>query len=124
MQVDLKDLKDLLLEIAPGRFWGSLGARTNPLTPLLFFCAFTLLAAVSLGVFNKTNLACWAFALFSVTIIASFVTYCVCLCWWPDKLRSESYDLALRRTTLRGSGIPTESDETKNPLLQQSERSE
>ena len=99
MQVDLKDLKNLLHEIAPGRFWGNLGARTNPLTPLLFFCAFTMLAAVSITVFSEASylLKMLAFGLFATVIGVSILVYLVCLVIKPDLLRSESFSLDILR---------------------------
>ena len=76
----LRDLQETLLSLAPGGLAHRSVSGSSPITPLFFFCAFTLLAAVSLGVFSDN---CWlqlgAFSLFAATLVVGMVVYLGCL---------------------------------------------
>ena len=93
----LRDLQETLLSLAPGGLAHRSVSGSSPITPLFFFCAFTLLAAVSLGVFSDN---CWlqlgAFSLFAATLVVGMGVYLGCLFKRPDLLRSENFTLATR----------------------------
>ena len=91
----LRDLQETLLALAPGGLAHRSVSGSSPITPLFFFCAFALLATVSLGVFSDN---CWlqlgAFLLFAGTLIVGMGVYFYCLVKKPDLLRSENFTLA------------------------------
>ena len=105
----LQDLQETLLSLTPGGMARRTTSGSSPITPLFFFCFFALVAAVSLGVFSDI---CWlqaaAFALFATTLVVSFCVYLYCLSKRPDLLRSESYDLEIRKTSPGGKGANPE----------------
>lgn len=93
----LQELQEAVLPLAPGGA-GRRPAGASPITPLFFFCAFALLAAVSLGVFSDNDwLRVGAFVLFAATLVFSVCVYSFCLARRPDLLRSEGYELELLR---------------------------
>ena len=90
-------LADLVAELTPGGVARRATSGASPIAPLFFFCAFALLAAMSLGVFSDNlRLQTAAFALFAATLALSVGVYLYCLWRRPDLLRSEGFTLATR----------------------------
>ena len=90
-------LSDLVAELTPGGVARRATSGASPIAPLFFFCAFALLASMSLGVFSDNlRLQTAAFVLFAATLALSVGVYLYCLWRRPDLLRSEGFTLATR----------------------------
>ena len=117
-------LSDLVAELTPGGVARRATSGASPIAPLFFFCAFALLAAMSLGVFSDNlRLQTAAFVLFAATLALSVGVYLYCLWRRPDLLRSESFMLETRNDNIEKAD-KRDHREKKDKPAEQAEKSE